>query len=302
MKKFCLALLAAAAAIAAAVPALADTTLYFQGFEAGTSGWIVSSGGTTPGTITQEASGFGGITAASGNYFALITNSPNDYSNSGAAGPGWGDYGYTFFNGNDINPTVYPGSPFSQSVAVYIDPTQIGTNYWIDMTPDFVNPDGVGCDPAACSDEHNFNLVYTAAGVAITVDGGTQIATLTTPGWYTFQGTYSPGATPTSLVSTNMNIFSGTNLVGSSLVGSASVLGNSDEGTLASDNLGGPGYLWFAVAQNGDGPLAIDNIDASTLPVPEGGSGLLYMLLAGACCFATIALASRRRDGSTLTS
>jgi hypothetical protein len=196
--------------------ARADTTLYFQGFETGTSGWTVASGGSPVGTITQVASGTGGITAASGNYFALITNSPDDY------GYGYGDYGQTIFNGIGANPTVYPGSPFSQSVAVYIDPTQIGTKYWVDMTPDSVTSDGVGCYPLACADEHNFNLVYTASGVAVTADSGTTIATLTTAGWYTFQETYSPGATPTSLVSTNMNIFSGTNLVGSSLVGSAS--------------------------------------------------------------------------------
>jgi hypothetical protein len=92
-----------------------------------------------------------------------------------------------------------------------------------------------------------------------------------------------------------MNIFSGNNLVGS-----APVLGNSDGETLTSNNLGGPGYLWFAVAQNGDGTLAIDNIQAETLSVSEGGPGLLYMLLAGVCCFAAIAFAYPRREGSIL--
>ncbi|MDR3643420.1 MAG: hypothetical protein P4L74_07420 [Candidatus Doudnabacteria bacterium] len=250
-------------------------TIFNQGFESNTSGWTPSNGGSPVGTITRVASGTGGITAASGGFYAQITNSPNDYMS------GYGDYGFSYF-GAGGDPTVYPGSAFSESISVYIDPSSAGTNYWIDFTPGTSIPDGVGCGNSACGDEHNFRLAYDGSSVSVAVDGGGTMSVLNNPGWYTFQATFAKGSHPGDLVQTNMNILSGTNLIGT-----AAVLGNSDGETLTSANLSGTGFVWFAVAQNGAPTLNIDNLNASTLgstPEPAtwglGGTALLLLGIA----------------------
>ena len=135
-------------------------------------------------------------------------------------------------------------------------------------------------------------ITFDGTSVAVTTDGsGTPALTISTPGWYTFQNTYTKGATPTSLVEKDMNIFD----AAETLLSSTLVLGNSDGGTLESANLAGPGYIWLPVWQDGfsNDLLRIDNVRADATPAPEPGSmvlltsGLVLAVGAGACRRAT---------------
>ena len=262
--KTCLSTAVLAALMLAAAPADA-TPLYFQGFETGTSGWS--------GTVAQEPSGAGGITALNGSYYANVSNNEDSYQ------PGYGTGGFSFFEGDGLTPPPYPGSAFSESLSIYIDvatpsPSLPEAAFWVDMTPSSVTPDGVGCDPAACSDEHNFNLFYNGSSVSIGVDGSAPVYSITTSGWYTFQGTFAKGATPTDLVQTDMNILDSSG----ALLSSTALLANSDGSTLESSNLAGPGYIWLPVWQNGfsQDVLAIDNVRADTIGVPEPATLVLF--------------------------
>lgn len=251
--------------------------LYFQGFETNTSGWIVDTGGDNNGSINRTASGGGTLrlTAFDGSYYGEAGNSTNAYQ------PGYGSGGFDFFGGNDTSPNPYPGSAFSQFITVYINVTTAAPNspsvpaFWIDMSPDSITSDGVGCFPAACSDEQNFQLYYTGSSVNVGVTGSAPVLTINSSGWYTFQMTYAQGGSPTSLVNTNMNIY---NSLGA-LLSTTPEQGNSDGGTLQSSNLAGPGYVWLPAWQNGfsNNVLGIDDVRADTLPTPEP-SGLLLML------------------------
>ena len=282
--------LAALSIMAMAAPGHASS-LYFQGFENNTSGWIVNQDGvageSNNGSITRTASGGGplGLPAFQGSYYGTVHNDTNGYQN-----PGYGSGGFSNLNGNGTTPTPYPGSSFSQSISVYINtatsaPTvsPTGPAFWIDMSPDVRTTPDVYCGAVACSDEHNFQLYYNGSSVTVGVDGGaTPVLTIATSGWYTFQDTYAMGATPTSLVNTDLNIFNSSN----TLLSSTAELGNSNGETLLSDNLGGPGYIWLPVWQNGfsNDLLGIDNVRADSTPVPEPASGTLFMaaLLAAA--------------------
>lgn len=257
------------------------TPLYFQGFETDTNGWVVSTGGDNDGAVTRTQSGGGslGLTAFDGSYYAETRNDTNDYQ------LGYGTGGFSALGGDGINPTPYPGADFSQSISVYINTsTPAPTNpsvpaFWIDMTPSALTPDGVpGCGAAfACSDEHNFQLYYDGSDVRIGTDGNIPNLTITTSGWYTFVDTYAKGATPASLVMTDEDVFDASG----NLLSSASYLGNSDGKTLASSNLGGPGYIWLPVWQNGfsNNLLGIDDVRADAVPEPPALALLVTALL-----------------------
>lgn len=249
--------------------------LYYQGFETNTAGWNADPGGDNNGGITRVASGGGllGLNADNGSYYGEVQNSTNAYM------PGYGTGGFSSLNGNGITPPPYPGWSFSQSISVYVNvatPAPTDPNvaaFWIDMAPSSIVDDGVHCYPFACSDEHNFQLTYNGSSVSVSTDasGGSPVLSINTSGWYTFQNTYSKGTTPTSLVSTDMNIY---NAAGD-LVSSTAALGNSDGSTLLSDNLAGPGYIWLPVWQDGfsNDVLGIDNVRADA---PEPASFAIF--------------------------
>lgn len=268
--------------------------LYFQGFETDTSGWTAESGGDGNGSITQVPSGGGslGLTAFQGGSYAEVHNGTNAYA------PGYGTGGFSFLNGDGVTPPPYPGRSFSQSISVYINvatpaPSAPGVPaFWIDMSPSSVAPDSVGCFPAACSDEHNFRLTYTGSSVQVSTDGSvTPALTINSSGWYTFQDTYAKGATPSSLVNTDLNIFDASN----TLLSSTAVLGDSDGGTLTSSNLAGPGYIWLPVWQDGFSGdlLGIDNVRAD-VAAPEPPA--ISLLAAGLICLMGFGIARIQRQ------
>jgi hypothetical protein len=277
-------------AIASIATCRADVpNLYFQGFETDTSGWYQDSGGDGNGSITRVPSGGGslGLTAADGSYYAEVHNNTNAYPF-----PGYGTGGESFFEGDGTNPTTYPGTPYYQSIDVYIDPSTtpntLGPSvpaFWVDMFPSttVAGGDADGCGQIACGDEHNFRLSYDGSSVTVNVDGGSTIATITTAGWYRFETTYAPGATPSSDAQNNMNIFDSLG----NLLGTEAVQGDSDGETLMSSDLGGPGMVWLTTWENGfsNDLLGIDDVEAGTLSasaVPEP-SALVFLALALGC-------------------
>lgn len=298
-----IALVVSATLVAAA--AANASPLYFQGFETDTSGWVPDiTSGDGNGSITRTLSGGGtlGLTAFDGSYYGEVHNDTNGYLS------GYGDGGATNLSGNGVTPPPYPGSSFSQSISVYINTSLSAPNsaisaYWIDMSPSSITSDGVGCYPAACSDEHNFRLFYNGTDAAVTIDGAlTAALTITSSGWYTFQDTYAQGATPTSLVDTDMNIFNASG----TLLSSTPVLGDSDGGTLLSDNLAGPGYIWLTAWQDGfsNNLLGIDDVRADASAVPEPPTALLFLdslVGLGAVGRARRTSAAERRRAAALT-
>ena len=132
---------------------------------------------------------------------------------------------------------------------------------------------------------------YTGSSVQVSTDGSTSPAlTITSSGWYTFQDTYAKGATPSSLVNTDLNIFDDTN----TLLSSTALLGNSDGSTLTSDNLAGPGYIWLPVWQDGfsNDIIGIDNVRADAVPEPSA----LALLAAGLVCLMGFGIARIQRQ------
>ncbi len=231
-----------------------NAQIAFQGFEQNTGDW-------TPIT-TRVPSGGGSLhlPAASGNYYAELTNVHDSYY------PGFGGAEYSFFG--FTTPQPYPG-PFSQSISLYVMadwPLAIyhGPGIWIDMSPSQpVNNYG---------GEHNFRLTPTGSSVAVTVDGQTSpIVIIATSGWYKFQMTYTKGAHPTDLVSTDMKVFNSSQNV----IGITTVVSNSPGGPLLSQDLGGAGYVWMTVWPNGwaNDLLGIDDVrvDASKDDCKDGG-------------------------------
>jgi hypothetical protein len=290
------ALLFAALALAAAQTSF-GSSLYFQGFETDTSGWTPDTGGSPVGTITRVASGGGslGLTAADGSYYAEVTNSPNSYL------PGYGTGGLSFFGNSSAPP--YPGSPFTQSIDVYVNTlltmgAGVQDGFWIDDAPSSTSPTDVTFNGGiGYGAEHNFQLAYNGGSVGISLDGGTSpLYTVTTSGWYDFQFTYSQSdANPTDISNTTLTIAT----VGGTALASQTLENDSHGGTpLENQYLAGPGYTRLPVWANGfsNDVLGIDDVQAFTnataTPEPSGfafcGIGLAALVFA----------ASRRRRSS----
>jgi hypothetical protein len=238
----------------------AHATIAFQGFETNTGDWNASN------TITRVASGGGtlGLTAASGGFYAELTNQHDGYA------PGFGDGGFTLFDFSSSPP--YPGMDFFQSVDIYIDPAWAAPvdggspAFWLDMS---------AAHPAGnYGAEHNFRFSADGSSVSVSADGQlSPIAALTVAGWYTFEMTYQKGANPTDLVTTEMYIFDASH----TLLGSTSVVSDSPGGPLLSSDLGGPGYAWLTLWQNGfaGDTLGLDNVQADILTPEPATAGLL---------------------------
>lgn len=88
--------------------AVSATTVFFQGFETDTSGWLDENDFAGFGTITQTGTGTGGIASFEGNYHATLTQSGTVGSESSP---------FTRFDGYRDS---WPGT-MTASAAIYLD-------------------------------------------------------------------------------------------------------------------------------------------------------------------------------------
>jgi hypothetical protein len=235
-----------------------------------------------------------GLTAFDGSFYGTVQGNTDGYS------AGYANGGSSFF-GFDTSVPPYPGSPFSQDISVYINVNTpapaIGATpaFWIDDAPSSSSPSDVSSGGIGYGGEHNFRLSYSGSSVTVTDDGGNDLGTITTSGWYTFQMVYAQGATPTSLATTALSIYDASdNQVGVS----DQELDNADGDPLESQYLQGPGYVWLTVWQNGfsNDLLGIDDVEANALSaVPEPAS----LILLGTCAAIVAGKARRKRSGKT---
>jgi hypothetical protein len=248
--------------------------LYSNGFEPGDPGTadFYDSTTNTQGadiTIVPSGSGVLGLTAASGSHYAEITNVDDTYE----AGYGESvvtDYGYQA-NGGTFSagpygsvpngPGVATNGPFYESTAYYINtswaaasPSNNYEGFWIDTTP-FSDP--------YYQDETNFRIIDTGNGtIGVQMVGlnGSDSATITTSGWYTFKTTFENDGSGNVL--NNMSVIDSLgNTIGS----------YAADSSLAYADLAGTNYGdWTTVWQDGfaNDVLGIDDVQVGTVPEP----------------------------------
>lgn len=229
----------------------------FQGFEnpGDVACWLGS------GTITRVPSGGGTLhlTSFDGNFHAEITNMDDDYL------PGFGDSRFTEFC---LPPSGAYQGDFSQSITVYIfanwTPAKLpfAESFWIDESPrDSAGAiaDGAGAPSSTYTAEHNFRLTATGTSVKVGADNLPAFATITQSGWYTFQLTWRKDPIPSNPVISDFNIYGPNGTLFATTTNPAFMVGPAPP--LPSSMLGGAGYLWFTVWQNGfaNDILAIDD-------------------------------------------
>ena len=270
------------------------TTLYSNGFEPTDPGaadfYDSTSGieGPLPGSnIAVVPSGGGqlGLPAASGSYYAEITNTDDAYSIANGYPLGYGqsvftDYGYAR-NGGTFDPIsgaptapgiANNGSAFYQSTDYYINTkwaapaATYSPAFWIDSTP-YNDPNSL--------DETNFRVMVPGDGTvtvgAFIGNPGTNgtVGTITTSGWYTFKTTFEDSG---GYVANTMSILD----AGGNPVGSVTGVTTLPWADLTGTNYGD----WTTVWQNGFGAtmgpnengaadvLGIDNVEVGTVPEP----------------------------------
>jgi hypothetical protein len=182
MKKITVPMFAGLVLVLAAIPVLA-ATYYFQGFETDTADW---SG------ATRVASGTNSVASSAGDWHALAAN--------GA---------FTRFGGYE---STFPVGGYKTSIDIYLDPNAVG--YTNDMrfdwssaisTPadthrrDFIFNAGFYNDNDTSPQTGQNRFVVSASnnsspGSAFPKNPGREPFTITVPGWYTFEHSFSDNA------------------------------------------------------------------------------------------------------------
>ena len=224
----------------------------FQGFETDTGDWVFYDGGAQSGRVASGAGSLG-VTSASGSYHAELYNVHDIYQ------AGYGMAGYSFFGGGD---PVYQGT-FYQAVDTYIDPSWSGLGFWIDMSPRDI------IDESLYAAEGNFRLTADGSSVSVQAINGSNLADITTAGWYTFEIVWSKGANPTDLINMDLNLYDSTR----TLLGTESFLATFPQNTHPGESqyLGNNSYVWFTVWENGfaNDVIAIDNVRTGLVAPPS---------------------------------
>lgn len=232
------------------VPATGARADFGQGFETDVSGWLAPNG---YGTIERKASGDGGITAASGGHYALVTQT--------------GSAPYTMFDGYR---TVWPGS-ITTSVDIYLN-TAMATGEGFDYSVAANKTDNThlrdfifhitqdttsGAMFVGASNNTNFAPIEN-------LESG-HYATIASTGWYTFQHRFYDNA---GVLAVDMNVLNS--------LGATVFTQTISKPTDTIGIVGGNRYGWFT---NVDvtGGIAIDN---SSLVVPEPAAVQLGAFLA----------------------
>ena len=270
-----------AAALLLAPRALAvTTTTSFP--NANNSGWADSNTGS-PITVTSTNSG-----GPAGAGYTTLTN----------LYPGQDNGSYTFISPPCCGAT--PSQSVTQSIAVYLDPTQSSQQsggFWIDETPGATTPAPPYNSAQLWGAETDFFVAGTASGINVTGANvyatAQSLGTITQAGWYNFQISWTAGPAPTDPVTTTLSLstFSGSSTLGTASGPDASQVAASGE-LWQTQNLGGPGYVWFTNWSDG---FSANSMNVSSLSatqaVPEPGSLPIYLVGATAL----LGLAARRR-------
>ena len=227
------------------------TEVFSQGFETDTAGWYTPAG---YGSITQAASGSGGITAYGGSYFAFV----NDPSPSGAtAGDSTGPY--TKFDGYR---STFPGT-FTASVAIYLDPSWgAGTGFDWDVESRAAGG-GYGRDYIFHVGNVGGNLLLGASNNSSNANVDLSLTNppdynVTAAGWYIFQQKFYDNG---GVLAVDMNLLDSS----MALLYSTTLSNPSD---LIPSSVGGNGYGWFNLINVPGSGLAIDDAKLDVTPIP----------------------------------
>ncbi|HUL97942.1 MAG TPA: hypothetical protein VLU24_00595, partial [Mycobacterium sp.] len=230
-------------------PSYAGLVRFNQGFETGTSDFLDSSNGWY-GTITQEASGSSGITAASGTHYALVQQGPSPGEADGQTGV------FTRFDGYR---TDWTGG-YTASAKIWLDPNAMPVGQGFDVSVASATSTGGHQRDFVfhvAEDAANTMLVGGSTGsnfapvMNLDADNNAQIGSA---GWYTFEWRFYAGENGRLEVAMNLYDSAGDWLF-------------TETSNTASDDLssvvGGNRYLWFT---NIDvtGGIAIDDVTLTT--------------------------------------
>ncbi|MEJ2290383.1 MAG: hypothetical protein P8Y05_01555 [Deinococcales bacterium] len=220
-------------------PTNAITTEFFNGFETDTTGWSAYNGSN----VNRVPSGTDGITAASGGYFAEVTQGSPSSSSYPGAYTQWGGYHASFPSGGyytsiDIYLDVNGG---------YADDTRFDWDSSISDTSggfrrDFIfnagfydsrdtTGPGAGTNRFVISASNN-----SSPGSAYPKDPGRDPIAITTSGWYTFQHHFYETSGGVLAVDLSIHDASG-NLVHTWTL--------SDPTDIIGSTVGGNHYGWF---------------------------------------------------------